>query len=58
MGRLADQKLDGEPEVRDRLEIAFKHGAIAGEAEWAALWRAPLERSFRFSQSRPFTQAM
>ena len=33
MGRLAHHELDGEMEVRDLLEIALEHGAIAGEAE-------------------------
>jgi hypothetical protein len=37
MGRVADQKFDVEMEVRDLLEVALEHGAIAGEAEWPAI---------------------
>ena len=33
MGRLAHHELDGEMEVRDLLEIALEHGAIARKAE-------------------------
>ena len=37
MRRFADHQLDREPKIRDLLEIAFEHGAIAGEAEWPAV---------------------
>jgi hypothetical protein len=37
MRRIADQKFDGELKVRDLLEIALEHRAIAGEAERPAV---------------------
>ena len=35
--RIADHKLDVELEVRNLLEIALEHSAIAGKAEWPAI---------------------
>ena len=37
MGRVADHKFDVELEVRDLLEIALEHRAIAGETERPAV---------------------
>jgi hypothetical protein len=37
MGRFADQEFDVEPEVGDLGEIAFEHGAIAGQTERTAV---------------------
>ena len=35
--RFADHEFDGEPEVRDLLEIALQHGAVAGKTEGTAV---------------------
>ena len=37
MRRVADRKVDVELKVRDILEIALEHRAIAGETEWPAV---------------------